>query len=181
MSNNNLFRYSGIAAISSAVIYVLTLAVGIATGDASSTVGVILTIVSILLFLLVTYALYVVHRRESAGISLIALILAGGGTIGGLFLDPTKITPLFGLVALVYGIGLALFGWLAYRSPKMPRGMGIVVIVTGVLALILAAVAFAGGGIEIFGLVNLILTVPYVVWLIWLGRHWLAGTATPKG
>ncbi|NOH02655.1 MAG: hypothetical protein HND47_12205 [Chloroflexi bacterium] len=179
MSSNNLFRYGGIPAIASAVLYVLALGTGFATGGAPSAVGMALTVVSILSFLVVVYALYVAHRSEGPGMSLIAMLAAGGGTLGGLFLDPTKITPLFGVVALVYGIGVTLFGWLAHRSPKMPRGMGIVVIVTGVLSLILAAVAFAGGSVEIFGLLNLVLTVPYVVWLIWLGRHWLISPSAP--
>ncbi len=181
MSNNNLFRYSGFAAIASAVLYVVSLVMTIATGGAPSAVGFVLIIVSSLLFLLVIGALYRVHRSEAAGMSLTALILAAVGTIGGLFLDPSKITPLFGLVALLFAIGMLLFGWLAYRSPKMPRGMGIVVIVTGALGLVLTAAAFAGSSGDVVGLINLILIVPYVVWLIWLGRHWLANPTSPQG
>lgn len=178
-SNRNLFRYGGIAAIASAALYVLVLATAITAGGAPSTVGAMLTIVSTLLFLLAIFALYVAHRSESPGLSLIAMLAAAAGTVGGLFLDPTKITPLVGLLALVYGIGLLLFGWLAYRSPNMPRVMG-VVIVAGVLSLILAAVAFVGGSTEIFGLLNLVLTVPYVAWLIWLGLHWFWSPAAPQ-
>ncbi len=181
MSNNSLFRYSGFAAIASAVLYILVLATAIAAGGAPSAVGFILTIVSTLLYLLAMFALYITHRSEAPGISLIAVLASAAGSVGGLFLDPTKITALFGLLALVFGIGLLLFGWLAYRSPKMPRGMGVVVIVTGVLSLILAVVAFAGGSAEIFGLLNLVLTVPYVVWLIWLGRYWLTNPTSLQG
>ena len=97
-------------------------------------------------------------------------------SVGGLFLDPAAITPALGAVGLLFAAGMGALGWLALRSPRMPRGLAILALITSALALTQAIAAFAGAGADLFGLLNLILTLPYVAWLLWLGRLWLAGT-----
>lgn len=178
MSSNNLFRIGGIAAIVSALLYVVSLGVQIAAAGAPSTLGTALYIVSALLFLVTIVVLYMALRGEAAVLALVALVLLGGLTIWSMFIDPTNISPVFVPLTLAYGIGFILFGWLQYRSSQYPKAIGILAIITGVLGVIMAVALLAGVSMDIFGLLNLLLSVPYVIWLIWLGRHWLAGRTT---
>lgn len=173
MKNQSLFRYGGIAAIISAVLYVLSLGIGFAgiTGVLSTTVYAI----SSLLFVAVLVVLYMDLRTGAALTALTALILMGGSTIWSLFIDPTIITPVIAPLTFAYGIGTALFGWLQRGNSRYPNGIGFLGIVTGVIGVIAGIVLMAGASFDIFGLLNLILTVPYVIWLVWLGTYYMKG------
>jgi hypothetical protein len=177
MSNNNMFRLGGIAAIGSAVLYILSLVGSMAS---ASGVGTALYILSSLLFVVTIVVLTMVLRGESGILAVIALICLGIMTIWGMFLDPTDISPIFGPLTLVYGVGFLIFGWLQYRSAQFPKAVGILAIATGALALIGGVTLIAGGSFDIFGMLNLALSVPYVIWLFWMGRQWLtAGRQMP--
>ncbi len=175
MSNNNLFRYGGIAAIVSAVLYVLSIGMGFA--GVTGILGTVVYAISSLLLVVTLVALYVDLRAESAMLALLALILLGSLTIWSLFLDPTNISPVFGPITVVYGIGFVIFGWLQRNSSRYPKGLGVLAIVTGVVAVIAGIALMAGASADIFGLFNLILTVPFIIWSVWLGMHFLKGKA----
>lgn len=174
MNNQSLFRYGGIAAIVSAGLYVLSL--GLAIGG-SIGLGSALYIISSLLLLVVLIVLYLELRPEAALPALIGLVLLGALTIWSMFIDPMEISPIFGPLALAYGIGFVLFGWLQHRSPGTPNGLGNLAVATGVIAAIAGIALMAGASADVFGLLNLVLSVPFVIWLVWLGLYYLKGKA----
>lgn len=173
MNNQTLFRYSGLAAIASAILYVLSL--GVSFAGSTGGLGTVLYIISSLLFLVVITALYGQLRTEAGPVALAALVLLGALTIWSFFIDPTQSSPVFGPLALAYGVGFILYGWLQRRSSHYPNGLGNLAIVTGVISVAAGIVLLAGASFDIFGLFNLILSVPYVIWLIWQGRFFLKG------
>lgn len=175
MSNNKLFRLGGIAAILSAVVYLLTLGAGFA--GVAGALGTSLYIISTLLFMAAVAVLYLDLRGESGPLALAALLLVGVLSIVSLFLDPTHITPVWGPLSLAYGIGMILFGWLQRRSPSYPNGLGLLAVIAGLMAVIAGIALAAGASGDIFGMLNLILTVPYIIWLVWMGRRYLKGNA----
>ncbi|MBM3126567.1 MAG: hypothetical protein FJZ87_16105 [Chloroflexi bacterium] len=175
MSNNNLFRYGGIAAIANAILYVLSLGMGFA--GITGILVMVIYAVSSLLLVVALIVLYVDLRAESAMLALLALVLLGALTIWSLFLDPTNITPIWGPFTVVYGIGFVIFGWLQRNSSRYPNGLGVLAIVTGVVAVIAGIALMAGANADIFGLLNLILTVPFIIWSVRLGMHFLKGKA----
>ena len=175
MSNKNLFRYGGIVAIVSAVLYVLSL--GMSFAGITGILGTALYAIGSLLLVAALVVLYMDLRTESALLALLALLLLGALTIWSLFLDPTNITPVWGPFTVCYGIGFVIFGWLQRRSSRYPIGLGVLAIVTGILSLIAGIALMAGVSADIFGLLNLILTVPFVIWSVWLGLHFLKAKA----
>jgi hypothetical protein len=69
-----------------------------------------------------------------------------------------------------------ILGWLAYRSPRLSKGIGIAALLTGALSLAMVPFILAGAA-EMVGLLNLLLSLPYLVWLGWLGWHLLRHSA----
>jgi hypothetical protein len=65
-----------------------------------------------------------------------------------------------------------ILGWLAYRSPRLSKGIGIAALLTGAFSLIMVPFMLAGQA-ELVGLLNLLVSLPYLVWLGWLGWHLL--------
>ena len=175
MSNNNLFRYGGIAALLSAVLYILSLGMGFA--GITGILGTAVYAISSLLLVVALFVLYMDLRAESAMLSLLALLLLGALTIWSLFLDPMNITPVWVPLTLGYGIGFVIFGWVQRSSSRYPNGLGVLAIVTGVVAVIAGIALMAGVSADIFGLLNLILAVPFIIWSVWLGMHFLKGKA----
>jgi len=173
MNNQSIIRYGGIAAIASAVLYVLSL--GIAFTGSTGGLGTTLYIISSLFFLAAIVVVYMELRSEAAMPALFALLLLGALTIWSMFIDPTEISPVFGPLTLAYGIGFILFGWLQRRSLRYPNGMGNLALAAGVIAVIASIALMAGASADIFGLLNLVLSVPYLIWLVWLGQYFLKG------
>lgn len=177
MSNSNLLRAGAIAALLSALTYIVSIVIMFASGSNPSPLGMVLYAASSLLSLVVIVALYMVHRAESALLSLVALIATGAGTVLSLFMASFEISPMFVLTAVLYGGGGLLFGWLGHRSTQMPRGLGLTLMAMGVMSFVMLSAGLAGGGAEAMGVLNLVLTVPYIIWLVWLARHWLKSPA----
>ena len=94
MSSNNLFRIGGIAAILSALLYVVSLGAQFA-GDPGG-LGQPLYLASSLLFLVVLVVLYLELRSTAGLLALAGLIFLGATTIWSLFVDPTQPSPAFG-------------------------------------------------------------------------------------
>ena len=168
MSNNNLFRFAGWCALLTALLTVVGL--GIFMASPMSSLAVILTMIGVVVLTPVFYALYVVHRSESAGLSLAGLalwIVAAVLQIASLT-NPTNST-LYTIATLAFALPLLIFGYLAYRSARMPRGLAAVALLTGVAWLIAGAVSFSGQTTPAI-VVNLVATVVWLVWLVWLWR-----------
>ncbi len=176
MSSTNLFRIGGIAAIFSAILYVVSLGAQFA-GDPGG-LGQPLYLASSLLFLVVLVVLYLELRSSAGLLALAGLILLGATTIWSFFVDPSQPSSLFGPLALIYGAGFILFGWAQRRSARYPNAVGLLAIITGALALIAGILLIAGASFDIFGLFNLALSVPFVIWLVWLGWIWFRGRTT---
>lgn len=145
MKNQSLFRYGGFAAILSAVLYVLSLGVSMSGGAGLGATFYILSSIFFLAVIIIEY----LHLREQSN--------------------------LLALLGLIYGVGFILFGWLQLRSPERPKGLGYLAMVTGGLSLVGGVTLFAGASFDVFGLFNLALSVPYVIWLVWLGVRYLKG------
>ncbi|GIV80640.1 MAG: hypothetical protein KatS3mg050_5034 [Litorilinea sp.] len=176
MKNQSLFRYAGIAAIISAVLYVASLVASIA---GASAVGTPLYWLSSILLVAALVVLYVDLRAEAATPALAAFILLAGMTIWSLFLDPVTVSPIFIPLAMAYGIGFFLLGWLQRRSDRYPNGLGNLALATGALSVLGGILLLGGAGADAFGLINLVLSVPFVIWCVWLGLLYLKGqTAT---
>ncbi len=175
MSNNNLFRIAGYVAILSPILWV----VAFGAGAVNPALAGPLFAVALIIFLVPVYALYVVHRAESSGLALgAALVTAVGLIVSVLAGDPNNPanSTTYGISAVVLGVGIVLFGWLAYNSAKMPRGLAIAVLISGVLSLA-CGIAYLGGPglLDLANLLNFGSIIPFFVWMIWLGRLFLSG------
>lgn len=175
MDHQSLSRLGGIAAIVSAVLYVVSLGVQFAGGAGG--LGQTLYVISSLLVLVVLVVLYLELRSTTGLLALGGLVLLGVTTIWSLFVDPTQMNPLMGVLAMVYGAGFVLFGWAQRGSRRYPGVLGLLAIITGALAIIAGVALIAGASFDIFGLFNLVLSVPFVIWLVWLGWRFLKGRA----
>jgi hypothetical protein len=173
MPHNSFFRIAGWCAILAALIMVSFLVLSsIAT---TSAVGMILATIGVLLMTWVFYALYVVHRPESAGLSLAGLVLwipAAVTDIASLA-NPAN-TLLYAADSLFFALPFLIFGFLAYRSGKMPHALGLIALLTGVAWVIAGAASFVGstaiGMVASLGAFALML-----VWLVWLWRVFSSG------
>ena len=124
---------------------------------------------------LVFCALYVAHRSESAGLSLAGLVSwipAAVVDIASLA-NPAN-TLLYAVDSLLFSLPFLIFGFLAYRCARMPRGLGLIGLLTGVVWLISGAASFIGsttiGMVASLGGFALML-----VWLVWLWRVFSSG------
>lgn len=179
MNGQSLFRYGGIAAIVSALLYIVSMVVWMGAGEAAAPpLAAAMYAVSSVIFLVTLYALYALHRDEAPGLSLAALLLLGISMVASLFIDPTDLgNPLVYALTCGYGLGVLLLGWLAYRSPRLPTGVGILALVMGVLSLAMLVPMVMGAG-EVVGIVNLVVGIIYIVWLMWLGWIFVKGSAS---
>jgi hypothetical protein len=166
MANNQLFRFTGWCAL---VVALLMVAILVVPSGASSTVGLILTIAILLGLTMVFYALYVAHRADSAGLSLAGLILwllSLGLNIMSLVTNLVN-NFLSNVGSLLWSLPFLIFGFLAYRSARMPRGLAVVAFLTGVVFLILGVAGFMGSA-TIVNWGNLVGDIFMLVWLVWL-------------
>ena len=173
MSNSSLFRIAGFCAILSLVVYV------VAFGLFSTNAGLMTTsfIVATVALLVVLYALYVVHRPESSGLALGAGLITAIGTIASLFAGDPAVPAnafLYGASSVVFGVGILLFGWLAYKSSKMPRLLAYIVLFAGALSL-LTGLLFLAGSSDLGNQLNFASILPFFAWMIWLAYLFLTG------
>jgi hypothetical protein len=168
MSNNNLFRIAGWCALLTVLLTVVSL--GIFTASPTSSLAVILTMVGVVVLTPVFYALYVVHRSESAGLSLAGLVLWIAAAVLQIIslANPTN-SALYAVAGMAFALPILIFGFLAYRSTRIPRGLAVVVLLTGVVWLIAGAISF-NGQTTLAVVTNLVATVVWLVWLVWLWR-----------
>lgn len=170
MNNQSLFRIGGIAAIACAVLYIASLALTIAGLTAISQP---IYILSSLLLVVALGVLTMALLPRNRALAILAFVLAGGTTLWSLTLDRAALDASWWSLVVLYGLGYLLYGWLQYTGSA--RTLGILALVTGGLLVIAGVLLLAGISIEIFDLLNLALTIPFVIWLILMGRGWLQG------
>jgi hypothetical protein len=170
MNKNNLFRIAGWCALVTGLLMLLIPVVQLVP----SVIGMILNIVILLGITIVFYTLYVAHRAESAGLSLVGLILwllSLVLTVAG-FLT-TISNSLSNLGSLLWALPFLIFGYLAWRSARMPRLLAVLALLIGVLYLLLGVAGFMGAaGFTNGG--NLVGDILMLVWLVWLWRLFLS-------
>lgn len=154
MSNNNLFRIGGIAAIASIVLLVFAFAAGggsTSISDVSFLMRLLLSAFAIAVAVFV-FSLYRLYRAEEPTMSLVGAI----GGIGGAVLLVISVLILNLQSLTLYGIAMfatlflpaLLFGFLAYQHSQIgfSRILGAIGIVAGVFGLINTVLVVMGGG-----------------------------------
>lgn len=175
MNNASVIRYGGIAALVSAALYVLSMVLWMSAGTADSPpLATASYTVSQLIFFVTLYALYLIHRDEAPTLALVGVLVLIASIGASLFIDPTDSgNPIVQLLTIGYGIGGLILGLLAYRSFRLTKGIGIAAMLTGLLSLVMLPFMLTGASADLVGLLNLAVSVPYLVWVVWLGRHML--------
>jgi len=166
MFGKNFFRIAGWSALVIILLNALDMLI-FPSGKPTGT-EMILEIVSLLVFTFVFYALYLSHRPESAGLSLAGLILwlpAFGVNLAAILNFGN--TFLSNLGTLLFSLPFLIFGYLAYRSTRMPRGLAVVALLAGVFYLVTGLAELVGivAIAEVGGLVSIVLLVVWAVWL----------------
>ncbi|MEZ4662707.1 MAG: hypothetical protein R2911_34600 [Caldilineaceae bacterium] len=171
MNSQFFIRSGGIAAIVSAVLYLLSIGLWMSADPTGAPPALATTAyaASTLCFLVTLYALYVVHSREAGSLALVTTLVLAISMAASLFTDPTDLSnPLILFLTILYGVGALLLAWLAQRSAQMPRGMAILLLVMGLLTLVMLPF-MVSGATELVGIMNLVVGIVYVIWLLWLG------------
>ena len=173
MSNNNLFRFAGWCALLTVLLTVVTL--GIFMASPTSSLAAILTMAGVVVLTPVFYALYVIHRSESAGLSLAGLLLWIAAAVLQIasLANPTN-SALYAVAGMAFALPILIFGFLAYRSTRIPRGLAVVALLTGVVWVIAGAISF-NGQTTLAQVTSLAATVVWLVWLVWLWRVFSSG------
>jgi hypothetical protein len=170
MPNDRLFRTAGWCALVTALL--LLLIPVIQSGPPA--IGMILNIAILLGITFVFYALYVAHRAESGGLSLVGLILWLLSLVLTLLGFLTTLSnSLSSLGSLLWALPFLIFGYLAWRSDRMPRLFAVLVLLIGVLYLLLGLAGFMGSA-GFINVGNLVGDILMLVWLVWLWRLFLS-------
>jgi hypothetical protein len=171
MTENKLFRLTGWCALFG-VLFMLAAMVSFPLG--AGTLGGILEILFLLLLIIVFYGLYVAHRSESAGLALaglLLLILAIGVDI--VSMQNYGNALLGNLWYTLLSLPFLIYGFLAYRSARMPRGLAVVALLAGIFFFISGVGGFLVNP-DFADNVSLISFLLMLVWLVWLWRVFLS-------
>lgn len=183
MNNQLLMRLGGFAAIVSAVLYLLSIVLWMGADPTGAPPPLASTAyaVSTITFLMTLYALYLFHRREAGSLALVTALALAISMSASLFIDPTDLrNPVTLTLTVLYGVGALLLAWLAQRSPQMPRGMAILLLLMGVVTLAMTPFML-NNAVELVGLMNLVVGLFYVIWLFWLGWRFVQQQAVAAG
>jgi hypothetical protein len=171
MKNNQLFRIAGWCAI---IVGLLMVGFHVVPSGVSGAVGLVLTLGVLLGLTVVFYALYVAHRTESAGLSLAGLVFWILALVVNLFGMVNTISTFLGVLGSFFWLlPFLIFGYLALKSSRMPRGLGVVALLAG-LSLLIATVAGIMGNESIVNVVALVADVFMLAWTVWLGVVFLS-------
>lgn len=178
MNKQSIIRLGGIAAIVCVVLYFASIGLWMGAGTESSPpLATAAYMASQAIFFVTLYALYLIHRDEAPTLILVGVLVLGISIAASLFIDPTDVkNPVVLFLTIGYGVGGLILGWLAYRSPRLNKGIGIAALLTGALSLVMVPFILAGSA-ELVGLLNLLVSLPYLVWLGWLGWHLIKHSA----
>jgi hypothetical protein len=135
-----------------ALLSVLTLVGAIFTFAVAEWLGVALEYISLLMLLVVFYALYVVHRSDSPTLSLAGLILMPVALVADMVGGASDGNATLGNIWYVsFSLPFLVFGFVMFRSARMSRGLAVLALAVGAVYL----VAGAGGvppGLDLRGL-----------------------------
>lgn len=177
MNKSTLIRLGGATALVSILLFILSSVVTSKTGNPTGGSAMALYVASSLLGLVTMIALYAVHRSESAGMALLALLTAVIALFASFGSDPNKPEePLFIAIGLLWAVSGLLFGLLALRSSKMPRGMGVLVLAMAAGALTGSVLSLMGNS-KVGGDIGMYSNLLWAVWFVWLGIHFLTSKA----
>jgi hypothetical protein len=171
MTNNKLFRTAGWCALASAL---LMLAAFISFPLGAGMIGGVLEILGLLVLIFVFYALYVAHRSEAKGLSLAGFILVVAAIVVDVYSMINNGPPfLYNLWYLLLSLPFLIFGFLAYKSTRMPRGLAVLALVAGIFFFIAGVCGFIVGT-DFADNVSLIAILAMFVWQFWLWRVFLS-------
>ena len=161
MSSRSLFRFAGWAAILSVVFsFGMFAFVEGGRGGLFMVVSIIASFFSVVVF----YTLYVLHRPQSAGLSL-AMIMCG---VLALILETIGTGPqtTLGIVTnVIYGVSFLLVGYLGFGNSQMPRWIAICAYVVGA-----SCVAFGGltalGQTDLAGAIEMVQFLSWIAWSV---------------
>jgi hypothetical protein len=174
MNTQSIIRLGGTAAIVCVVLYFVSIGLWMGAGTESSPpLAAAAYMASQAIFFVTLYALYLIHREEAPALTVVGVLVLAISIGASFFIDPTDMNnPVVLYLTIGYGVGGLILGWLAYRSPRLSKGIGIAALLTGAFSLIMVPFMLAGQA-ELVGLLNLLVSLPYLVWLGWLGWHLL--------
>ncbi len=161
MSNNSLFKFAGWSAILSVVFsFAMFAFVDGGRGGMFMVVSIVASVFSAVVF----YALYVLHRPQSAGLSMAMLALA----VLGLILENIGTgpeTPLGVVTNIIYGMAFILAGYLGFGNSQMPRWIALCAYVAGA-GCIIFGIANAIGQASLANIGELVQFVGWVAWSV---------------
>lgn len=170
---------SAIATIIGAVTLVIFFSVGDPFGKINDVSSVVIAVTGIPVLL----TLHKLHSDVSKGLSLIALVV---GVVALLIAGVVQVVFVLGLIQLeqtsaapyafsVFGIAIAIFGYLGWVGKSFPRGLTVWGMAAGIgyalvgIGFILGGpnhlLTYIGGAASVIG---------YPTWAIWLGRQLLS-------
>jgi len=175
MTNNKFFRNAGWCALVSAL---LMLAAFISFPLGAGMIGGVLEILGLLVFIFVFYALFVTHRADSAGLSLAGLIFAVAAIAIDIFVMINNGPSfLYNLWYLLLSLPFLVFGYLALRGTRLPRGLAALSLLAGVIFLISGISGFLVSA-DLADSISLFAILAMFVWQFWLWRvFWSKGFA----
>lgn len=185
MLNKHLFRLGGLSAF---IGLAFTLAdvffTGVTSPNAVPLASKLLNSAAALTLIPFAYALYHLYRGEAPGLSKIGLgevvFAAALFILCMLFLNLQPLALYNLAFTAIYIVPGLIFGLLAYQQPQagLPRTLGVIGIVSGVIGLVRFVVLTLGGG-DWTNLTNPalapIIMVSYITWMI-LGLIWWVWT-----
>lgn len=134
----------------------------------SSNLGVLLALAGILILTPVFYALYLIHRSESAILSLAGLIFwLPAGALDMASLINHENTLIYIIDCFIFSVPLMIFGYLAYKSKIMRNSIAIMPLVSGAFYLFSGMATFYHS--ETIGMyTGLGGLVFMLIWFVWL-------------
>jgi hypothetical protein len=166
MTNNKFFRTVGWFALAGAIFF---LAAFLSFPLGLGMLGGLFEILSFLAIGVVFYSLYLAHSHEAKGLSLAGLVLAVAAILVAIVVLVTNLPALANLWYLLLGLPFVIFGVLAYRNDRMPRGLAIVELLAGALFLVAGVGGFFSGP-DFADSVSLFAELLMLVWLFWTWR-----------
>jgi len=171
MTDNKFFRVAGWVTLVSAL---LMLAAFVSFPLGAGMVGGVLEILGLLGLIFVFYALNVTHRSQAKGLSLAGFILGVAAIAVDVYAMVNNGPPfLSNLWYFLFSLPFLIFGYLAFKGTKMPRGLAVVALVAGVFFLIAGVGGFLTGP-DFADNISLIAILAMFVWQFWLWRIFLS-------
>jgi hypothetical protein len=150
----------------------------------TSPIGVLLAIAGVFVLTPVFYALYLLHRSESAMLSLAGFLFwfpAGILDILSLLNHENKL--LYIIDSFIFPIPILIFGWLAMKSTKMSTGIAMTALMSGMLYLVsgITTAVHMDNIAMASGLGGLVLMLVWFVWLFFIfSKENRSDTISPK-